>query len=198
MKANRRVIRRGLLAGLCLLAACTTGAPSPRPRHYLLAAPGAAAVIAAAPGWQVAVGPVTVAPYLDQARIVTRADGPEVTLHDTARWAMPLAAGVAAGIRVVFEQALPGSVTSAYPAVTPVGYARRVAIEVTRLDGEPGGQVVLEAAWRVFAVDGRELDAGTAALTQPVAAGMTALVAAEGALVSELGGRIAARLAATR
>ncbi|MEQ8234339.1 MAG: PqiC family protein [Gammaproteobacteria bacterium] len=197
---NRRASgARWVLAAVALwLGGCSTpGGGTPPPQYFLLEAPAPLTPLAESAPLELAVGPVTVAEYLDQPRLVIRAAAGEVELLGRARWAMPLGANVADVLRAALEQLLPGTRTVAFPSAQPAPFAYRVAVEVRRLDGRPGGQAALVASWRVLGADGATLawpEARTE-LVEPVTGDDPgALVAAEAILVGQLARRIAETL----
>lgn len=179
-----------------LLAAC---ASQPRAtRYYLfeptLVAPGATvdARVSA-----LAVGPVTVSAYLDQPQIVTRGDDEVITLREHDRWASPLADGVREVIRRRLADRLPNTSVSLFPgAAEPAKSARRVAVDIFRLDGAAGGSARIVAQWRLFDPATRTWDAAREFSDSTPAAGAAIrdLVAAQGALLEMLADAIAESL----
>lgn len=99
----------------------------------------------------VAIGPVSVADYLDQPRLaITQANG-AVVLHEFDRWAMPLGANIQELIIEEVSSALGDVTVAAFPASQSFKHDYRVVIEILRLDGSPGGDARLQARWRVSA-----------------------------------------------
>jgi len=200
-----RVVWRWLGAVVMLsLAGCSTpGGSTPVPRYYLLEIPEKLAPLPGAHPFDVALGPLRVAEYLDQPQVVSRGTVGQVTLHERARWAMPLAANLSDVLRGSLERLLPGTRTVAYPAAQPAPVTYRIALEVLRLDGPLAvtgdGAATLVASWRILDADGATLawpDARTE-LREPLRGGDVAgLVAAETALAGELATRIAQALLA--
>ncbi len=201
-----QAVRRftGALAGLLLLAGCATpGGGSPAPRYFLLEVPAAIAPLPGARAFDLALGPVRIAEYLDQPHVVARAPGGEVTRYERARWAMPLGANLSDVLRGTLERLLPGTRTVAYPAAQPAPVSHRIALEVLRLDGTPAvdadGAATLVASWRILDADGATLAWPEARTTLSAAVrgrDAAALVAAETALAGELATRIAQALLA--
>ncbi len=184
-----------------LLVGCVSQRSQVETRYFLLEPPSsqeADAVDAAhARGLRIALGPVAIAEYLDQPRMVTRRSDHEVVLQEYARWAMPLAGNISEVLRETLRQQLPGSSTSRYPSLAAEPFDVRVALEVLRLDNIRGERVELLAIWQVFGADGKVLaERGGRAELRGVPAGpdIADLVRADALLLEQLAARISARL----
>ena len=92
--------------------------------------------------------------YLRQNEIVVRADGHQLVVAEQERWGEPLDKGVPRVLSRNLAALLPDHALSAYPWERPPAPYSDVAVALTRFDAE-GGQVYLEARWRI------ETDAGT-------------------------------------
>lgn len=173
---------------VALLAAC---ASQPEPTRYYLLEPTLVATSAAVDteATELAVGPVTVSAYLDQPHIVTRSGDEVIKLRENDRWASPLADGVRELILHRLTDRLPDTSVSLFPgAAEPGKSARRVAVEIFRLDGAAGGAARILAQWRWFDPATRAWGAAREFSTSVPVAGPAVrdLVAAEGALLELL------------
>ena len=185
----------------CAFAAVFLGACASQPdatRYYLfeptLVAPSMAVNTEVS---ALAVGPVTVSAYLDQPHIVTRNGDEVITIREQDRWASPLADGVREVILRRLANRLPNTSVSLFPgAAEPAKSARRVAVDIFRLDGAAGGSARVGAQWRLF--DPATRTWGTARefsdSAPAVGAAIGDLVAAQGALLEMLADAIAESL----
>lgn len=178
------------------LAACASQPEATR--YYLLeptlAAPGAAVDSGVS---ELAVGPVTVSAYLDQPQIVTRSGDEVINRRENDRWASPLVDGVRELILRRLTDRLPSASVSLFPgAAEPARSARRVAIDILRLDGAAGGAARIVAQWRLFDPATRTWAAAREFSDTTPAAGATIrdLVAAESALLESFADAIAESL----
>ena len=98
----------------------------------------------------IGIGPVELPAYLDRQQIVTRVNENEVDLAMFHEWAEPLKENF---IRVLVENlsALDTrGLFAVYPMRGPAPVDFQLEIEVLRLDGSLGGEVLLIARWTVF------------------------------------------------
>jgi len=153
----------------------------------------------AAAGVAVGVGPVLIPGYLNRAQIVTRSAGDDVEISMYHRWAEPLENGIAQ----VLANDLATQVGSERIAVFPWrgGIARvldyQVAVVVLRFEGLPGGQVTLDARWRLVDRDGQELALRRSTMSEPVTgSGYQSLVMGMNRLLDTLAREIAAEILA--
>jgi uncharacterized lipoprotein YmbA len=179
-----------------LLCACAT--KPVQTRYYLLVNTAAASEAAARANAAVgdaaalAIGPVTVADYLDQPLVATRGDDGVLRLHELDRWAVPLHATIQELLIARFSERLPALAVAAFPGSPGFVHRYRVAVDIIHLDGKQGGSARLRARWRVFEpASGRQLGEFRVDQNLPVGgADMRALVAAESALITALGDAI--------
>ncbi len=172
---KRRPSMRALPAcGLFLLTAvgCSIKSETAPSRFYLLRALpteslGSARGEAAA-GPALALGPIHIPAYLDRPQIVTRTPGAEVKLSEFERWAEPLEDNVTAVLADNLSRLVPTERVSLYPTRPSEEREIRIAVEVLRFDGSPGGEVVLEARWRLLGPEDAPLKTERSRLTQPV------------------------------
>ncbi len=182
------------VASSALWVGCGSTAPS---RFYLLDPLGASEVAMGAPkGLSIGVGPINLPPYLGRPQIVTRDGGPEIDIAEYDRWAEPLAENV---VRVLADNLsrLTGTDHIAlfpWRGALPLNY--RVAADVTRFDGELGGDAVLSARWALRGESETEfLLVKTTSLKERVEGGTyEALVAAQSKLLGKFSEEIAAAI----
>ncbi|MCB1748442.1 MAG: membrane integrity-associated transporter subunit PqiC [Gammaproteobacteria bacterium] len=202
MSANELAVPRAVctvlpavLLGMLLIGGC---ARQPAPDLYILDLPQGTAVSGPAQGPSVGIGPLTLPPYLDRPQIVTRDGAYRLRAAQAQVWAEP----VADGITRVLSDSLGRELGSNRVVVVPQRAREpldwRVAIDIRRFDGTPGGTVVLAAGWTIYRGGAGEAEAShTAVFEQAVEGGdYAALVAAEAAAVARLGQAIAAGITA--
>lgn len=137
----------GVLLALLVLAGCGTTRPA---RYYLLTPEGPMASPDAASSLGIGVGPVTLAPYLDRAQVVTRVAGTnELRLEDSRRWAEPLAEAVGRVLAEDLARRLGTDQVRVYPWRQWEGLDYQVVVEVLRFDADSQGRVRLDVRWRV-------------------------------------------------
>jgi uncharacterized lipoprotein YmbA len=206
------------LGGIALLTACAQLAPPTR--YYTLAAldpaPAAepAAPTARGKPLVVGIGPMAFADYLERPQIVTRSSSMELELHEFDLWVEAL--------ETIFPRTLGENLGSLLgtdrvvlmPAPREVRLDYQVEVDVLRFDAMRPGEVILDAAWRVYGRDGERLvrdgrsriarpvappeaDTADAALADP-GAEMPAVVAAMSEATVELSREIAAAIQSGR
>lgn len=180
----------GLAAALC---ACR-GAVAPVAFYTL--APQAAAPLAPGPGPAVGVGPLEIPRVIDRPQLVVRDGVERVHLEEFHRWAGPLDEAVLGALVADLGALLDSQRVVGHPWEGFIDPDYRVPVTVVRLDGAPGGEVVLEAAWGVLPRGAaRAAVVRRTVLREPVTgADHGALVAAHGrvlaALAREMGAAI--------
>jgi uncharacterized protein len=167
--ADRAVVRRllGLVASIGL-AGCAVSDPT---QYYTLGLAGAGSAESRARASTprssqaetgtvgIGVGPVIMPGYLDRTQIVTRTGADQVEISMFHQWAESLEGGIA---RVVGEEIgarVPTERIVIFPwrGVVARVIQYQVVIAVMRFDGRPGGDVTLDARWRILGRDGDEL-----------------------------------------
>jgi uncharacterized lipoprotein YmbA len=150
-------------------------------------------------GVAVGVGPVLIPGYLNRAQIVTRSGSDELDISTYHRWAEPLENGIGQ----VLANDLAAQIGSERIAVFPWrgGIARvldyQVAVVVLRFEGLPGGQVTLDARWRLVDRDGQEIALKRSTMSEAVPeSGYQSLVMAMNRLLDALAREIAAEILA--
>jgi uncharacterized lipoprotein YmbA len=135
--------------------------------------------------------------YLHRSQIVTRTGGDQVDLSMFHRWAEPLEDGIARilaneiGTRVPTERI----VTFPWRGEIARTLQYRVAVAVLRFDGPAGGDVTLDARWRILGRDGDELAFRRSTVTEAAAGpGYEPMVAAMTRALGTLGQEVAAEI----
>ncbi|WP_303238302.1 membrane integrity-associated transporter subunit PqiC [uncultured Bilophila sp.] len=189
---NKRFSLLTALLALSLLAAggCSVGR-SPRPDFYMLSSPAENAAVPgheAAVGPRVAIGPVTIPGYLDRPQIFVR-DGNQVKvrLEEFNHWSEPFGEGVTRVLCDAVSASLAPRKGLAFPMRSPQQPQWRIAVDIARFDGAPGGDVVLDAGWTLVNEIGDEIRSGR--FVQRTAAGpdITSMVRAHSALLAQFG-----------
>ncbi len=203
----RLLLRSSLLLVVALVglpsAGCLGGSSPPTKFYALVPATGRRSQTAqpAAPdrGVTLGVGPVTVPAYLDRPQIVTRRGSDEVDLAEYDRWAEPLVDSIS---RVMAEN-LAALLETDRVAIFPWSGSRSIPFQVTvdllRFDGPAGGDIVLDARWRIVGNDRTELLVKRSTITEATSdAGYGVLVAAMSRALATLSRDIAAGASALR
>ena len=148
------------------------------------AAPGHEAVS----GPRVAIGPVTIPGYLDRPQIFVR-DGNQVKvrLEEFNHWSEPFGEGVTRVLCDAVSASLAPRKGLAFPMRSPQQPQWRIAVDIARFDGSPGGDVVLDAGWTLVNEIGDEIRSGR--FVQRAAAGpdITSMVRAHSVLLAQFG-----------
>ena len=148
----------------------------------------------------IGVGPVIVPGYLDRINIVTRTAADQVELSPYHRWAEPLDDGIARTLTEEIASRVPTERVVAFPWRGLVARALdyQVIVAMLRFDGRPGGDVTLDARWRLLAGNGKELALKRTTLTETAAGpGYEPLVAAMDRALATLAQQIAIEIRAT-
>ena len=183
-----------LCAALLTLAGCPSATES---RFYLLttlkeSAPGKA-VVKPLPGPALHVR-VKLAKYLHRPEIVTRVGPNQYRLAEYDRWAEPLQENLSDILAENLSGLLPGRhvLLADWPGQSDEGY--RLDVEITRLDGPPGGKMTLEARWQLVRGKGRVIASKRRSRFEETAegAGFDALVAAQSRALGSLSRELAA------
>ena len=149
--------------------------------------------VASDQGVAVGLGPIRLPEYLDRPQIVTRVSPNEVRFAEYHRWAGPLAGDLSNILAENLSILLGTDHIALYPWKSTTPIACRVEIEVSRFDGKPGDNVLLQSQWIVFSKDRkRVLGTKTSSISEPVnGKGYDALVAAQSRALAALGREIA-------
>ena len=190
---TRRPLIALVLVSAMLAAGCLGGnAPT---RFYVLA-PGEMTAVTA-PALAVGLGPIGLAGYLDRPQIVTRPAADKIDLGEFDQWGEPLRDGVSRVLAEDLARQMPSAKISVFPwrGLEQIRY--QVVVNVTRLDGPSGGDLTLEARWRILDNAGKEMTAKTTRISEPTgAAGYSPTVSAMSRALAALSREIAQALAA--
>jgi uncharacterized lipoprotein YmbA len=182
-----------VLIGLTLCTGCI-GRSDPARFYVLTEVPrSTVAAPSAEPGRgaAVGVGPVGLPGYLDRIQIVTRR-GAQLEVAEFDRWGEPLSEGVSRAIAVHLAALLQTDRIAVFPWPAARTIEHQVVVDVTRFDGVVGGDVLLEARWRIFGQDRKELVLRYSAVREATGeSGYLALVAAMSRSVGALSREIA-------
>jgi len=154
----RRSLFPLVLVTALLAAGCLGGSSAPT-RLYVLAAVEGPAVSGAAPS-SVGVGPIGLAGYLDRPQIVTRPAADKIDLGEFDQWGEPLREGITRVLAENLSRQMPSARFAVFPWRTLESVRYQVVVDVTRFDGPLGGDVAVEARWRILEASGKEV-AGT-------------------------------------
>ncbi|MBT8332011.1 MAG: PqiC family protein [Deltaproteobacteria bacterium] len=136
----------------------------------------------------IGVGPIRVSLALDRPQILIRTSHNEIRVADLARWAMPLRANILNVVSDNLSALLTTGSILKFPwkASIPINY--QIVMDITRFDGQPGGNVDLRARWAILAENGKAVLANQrSALTEPVAGDTIAeMVSAQSRLMAKL------------
>jgi uncharacterized lipoprotein YmbA len=132
-----------------ILAGCGTTQPS---KFYLLSPESAAAGEKqnGSEGMALGIGPIAFPNYLDRPQMVIRTSPNGMRLAEFERWAEPLKDNFERALMQNLSHLLSTNRMTRFLGQVKIPLDYRVALEVVRFEGEPGGKVVLEARWIVF------------------------------------------------
>jgi uncharacterized lipoprotein YmbA len=191
----------GIAIALLLMAltACASSAPT---RFYILTpldgagqeAQGAASETRATIG----IGPVAFPAYLDRQQIVTRVSDNELHLAGFDEWAEPLKDNFTRVLVENLERLLPADSFTVFPFSGPETVDWQVGVEVIRLDGALGGDVLLLARWTIYEKKDNEMLLTKASRFSQTAAGPEygALAAAHSRVIEALSREMAGAIQA--
>jgi uncharacterized lipoprotein YmbA len=147
----------------------------------------------------IGVGPVIVPGYLDRNQIVIRTGTDQVQISAFHRWAEPLEDGIARVLAEELAARVPTERVVVFPwrGVVARSIQYQVVVAVVRFDGRQGGDVTLDARWRVLASNGSELAFQRSTVIQGVeGSGYEPMIAAMDRALGILGQEIAAEIRA--
>src|SRR5262249_51213301 len=136
---------------------------------------------------------------LDRTQIVTRTDADQVNLAHFHRWAEPLQEGIERVLAEEIGARVPTDRIATFPwrGVVARTLQYQVVVALTRFDGRPGGDITLDARWRILGRDGDELAFRRSTLIEAAAGpGYDPMVAAMTRTLVTLGQEIAAEIRA--
>jgi uncharacterized lipoprotein YmbA len=188
------VIGAALVVALVLALAGCAGSGTPS-RYYVLSATGPDNE-RRSDGPSISVGPVTLAKYLDRPQIVTRPTANELDVAEFDRWGGRLEDNVAQVLAEDLARRLATARVTVFPT-EPIGRTDgRVGVTIAQFERVGGGEVVLEARWRVAPL-GREVVIDSTRIVKRVSgSGYAATVAAMSDALGDLAAKIADVMAA--
>lgn len=146
MRHLRFVRHAAVLIGVFSVSGCAIGGSTPPSRFYLLAP--LEAVVDAAGGPSLGLGPIRLAQYLDRPQIVTRRSPHRLALAEFDRWGEPLSESISRVLAANLSALLRTSHVQRYPWRDGRGIELRVELDVRRFDGPLRGPVELVVHWR--------------------------------------------------
>ena len=156
------VLFRALCLGAVLVLAGCLGSSEPT-RYYVLSELDAPADTGTPDLLEPAealllVGPVSLPRYLDRPQIVTRTSANELVFGEFDHWSEPLEESFDRVLAENLGQLLPTESRMLYPKRGPeIANVYQLTVEVTRFDGELGGDVVLTVRWNVVDQENRNI-----------------------------------------
>jgi uncharacterized lipoprotein YmbA len=139
---------------------------------------------------------VEISKYLDRPQIVTRESPNELKLAEYDKWAEPLGESLPRVLSENLSTLLSMEPVAVFPWRGSSSVDYRVEVVVTRLDGELGGDAVLEGHWSIIKESGNELmvTAKSRFTESTGGSGYEALVSAMSRVIAELSQQIAAEI----
>ncbi len=187
-----------LLIILLTLSGCAVRS-TPKVNYYvLLSADQLEQVqnIGAYPEINLGIGPISVPESLKRTQIATRQHGNQFAFNEFNRWAGVLEKDLEAVIGDNIGLLLGIKQVDHFPWRPHFKPNYRVMADIQRLDGDLGGEVVLEVRWRLSDADGKVDLAGTRSVyrRQVSEPGYAGLVKAESQLVADFSKAVAKEL----
>lgn len=132
-----------------LLAGCASAGP---PGYYTVAPvpPAAAAPTVTAAPALIALGPVTLADYLDRRPLVTRDTAYALRLADNNYWAAPLQDMIPRVLVADLATRLPADRVESFPQMLGSGGDYRIAVDIAQFDFDASGLATLAARWQIY------------------------------------------------
>jgi uncharacterized protein len=145
--------------GVVLLAALLAACAPTRPTSYYTLSTVAerGATARAGKGLVVGLGPITLPQYLDRPDIVTREGENQMRLAEFHQWAQPLDSLLNRTLAEDLFALLGAEDVIPLPQRREVPLDRVVEVDVNRFEADQGGEVVLDARWRVYEGDDETL-----------------------------------------
>lgn len=161
---------------LFALAGVGTGCASKPSKFYTLSPTAEPAP--ATETFSVAVGPVYIPSMVDRPQMVVTTGPNEVGIDEFNRWASPLQSEIARVVAENLARKLGTRMVSIYPQATAAGASYRVMIDVMRFESSPGKSANLDCVWTVRGAREKSVRSGRTTVTEAVADGSTAAIAA--------------------
>jgi uncharacterized lipoprotein YmbA len=170
------------------------GCPRKPPPNYYLLDPGTPTHINEVPsGIAIGVGPLWVAPHLNRRQVVTRLSETDLKISDAHQWAAPVKDSVLYVIAANIAVELNTNRIYEFPMRRRRHLDYQVAIDLLRLDGQLGGDVILEARWILSSGDGKKIliSRVTRIVKQSLGVNYSSYILAKSLVVAELAKEIA-------
>lgn len=128
------------------------GCSQARPVHQytLISNPPPQALPQKASSALILIGPVKLASYLDQPRMVRRNGATSIDSQASHQWAGNLAEMISNKLVAELEGLLAPSPVFTFPSTTPFPQGTRVAIDILRFEGTADKTAVIEARWILY------------------------------------------------
>jgi len=107
--------------------------------------------------YSIGIGPVKIPEYLDQPKIVTRGASHELKLAEFDRWSEGLSGNITRVLAKNLSVLLCSKTIATFPWRGGIFLDYRIEMDIERFDGDLGGNVSLEAWWRLLSGDGKTL-----------------------------------------
>ncbi len=177
-----------------LVGGCSSLGRSPRPDFYMLSSPAESHVSQEhirLTGPRVAIGPVTIPGYLDRPQLfVRKTNDVTVLLEEFNQWSEPLGSGITRVLCDVITMRLQPRNGMAFPLRAAFQPQWRVSVDIGRLDGAPGEEVILDALWSLNDEQGNTVRSGRFIRRAPAGNDLTSMVEAYSKLLAGFGDEI--------
>lgn len=181
---------------LVLVGACSPLGRSPRPDFYMLSSPAEAHLSyeqSLMTGPRVSIGPVTIPGYLDRPQLFIRKDNNvTVQLEEFNQWSEPLGSGITRVLCDAITMRLHSRNGMAFPLRAALQSQWRISVDIGRLDGAPGEEVVLDAIWSLNDEQGNTLRSGRFVRSAPAGNDLSSMVETYSALLAQFGSELGA------
>lgn len=153
----RTVMLVTVVPALLLLTACVNVGTSPSTRYYLLESKVEPTMATGSHGslsnLSLAIGPVTIAAYLDRPQLVSRLGGNQLRLDDFHQWAEPLKDNITRVIQENLSVLTGAGHVYSYPKRRLVIIDYQIILDVIRFDADADASVSLKSSWRIVKPD---------------------------------------------
>ena len=187
-----------LLCLALLIGGCSSLGRSPRPDFYMLSSPAEAHIphernITTGP--RVAVGPVTIPGYLDRPQLFVReGNSVNVRLEEFNQWSEPLGDGITRVLCDAATMRLASRNGTAFPLRAALQPQWRISVDIARLDGAPGEDVILDAGWSLNDEQGNIVRSGRFTRRIPAGDDLSSMVEAGSTLLARVGAELGAMI----
>lgn len=151
MTYRNRILSLVMAATALCLIGCV-GGKSPSARFFQLQPVVDLASTAETPldaAYAVILRPVTLESYLNRSQMVNRVSPYEINYRELARWAEPLDGNITRVLAENLRRLLQTDCVAIFPHAAPELRSMTINVDISRFEGKPGDQAVLNAAWIV-------------------------------------------------